>query len=172
MNLPTSNANWQRAIRGRESHLHRAGKVALGLLVAARGFLVLFEVMLADLLVFRRSGNSVRCVCGQHDLRVHTVRPNVRRDFDNGCASCIILVPDDGARAAVRRRLRQDFPRVVWTRVGILTHAECCRQLLKQPVHTLAALSTTLGVSHDAWRPLLQTKPRNPKERTQHAKVN
>lgn len=172
MNLSNHNAKWQRIIRGRESRLHRAGKVALGLLLATHGFLVLFEVMLADLLAFCPSGNVVRCVCGQHDLRIHTVRPNVRRDFANGCASCIILVPDDAARAAVRRRLRQDFPRVVWTRVGILTHADCCRQLLKQPDHTLATLATALGVSPDAWRPLLQTKPRNPKERTQHAKVN
>ena len=172
MNLLTNNTKWQRVGRGHESLLHRAGKVALGLLLATRGFLVLFEVMLADLLAFRRSRNAVRCVCGQHDRRTHTVSPNVRRDFANGCASCILLVPDDAARAAVRRKLHQEFPRVVWSRVGILTHAECCRQLLKQPDHTLAALATALGVSPDAWHPLLQTKPRNPKERTPHAKLS
>jgi hypothetical protein len=159
MNLSTSNAQLQRVVgHGRESMLHRAGKVALGLLFAIRGFLVLFEVMLTDVLGFRRSGNAVRCVCGEHDLRTHTIAPNVRRDFANGCASCVILVPDEASRMAARQRLHRDFPRSVWTRIGILTHAECCRQLSKQPAETVDALAATLGVPTHAWLPLRQTK--------------
>jgi hypothetical protein len=121
--------------RARENSTHPRGKADLGRLVSRRGFLVLYEHKLADVVAFRSAMGGVRIVCGEHDQRVYTVSPNVQRNFRNGCHAMVILVPDEYVRATVRRRLCRDFPRSIWTRVGIVTH-EICQQQLARPVHS------------------------------------
>jgi len=120
--------------RGRERQLHLAGKRMLGLLLSSRKFLALFEHKLADVVAFRLGrGGGRRIVCGEHELTNRNVRRNVQRNFFNGCSAMVILVPEERARTAIRRLLRREFPRHIWTRVGILTHDTCCRQMAKMP---------------------------------------
>ena len=131
--------------RGRESALHRAGKLALGRLLASRGFLVLFEHLLADVVAFRRAHSGLRTVCGEHDTTIRNVRSNVRRDFANGCRSLVILVSNESARAAVRRLLRREFPRDIQTRIGVITYDACYRQLGKLPPNLLTPVTSATG---------------------------
>lgn len=115
--------------RGHESALHRSGKQALARLLASRGFLVLCEHQLADMVAFRPAHGRIRIVCGEHDTRVKTVRRNVCRDFARRCDGLVILVPDERSRQAVRRLLRREFSREIQCRIGVLTYAVCGRQL-------------------------------------------
>lgn len=115
--------------RAHESSAHARGKEDLGRLLSRRNFLVLYEHKYSDVVAFRPSANGIWIVCGEHDQRVYTAPANVRRGFRNGCHSMVILVPDEVVRAAVRRRLQWEFPRSIYTRIGILTYESCHRQL-------------------------------------------
>ena len=115
--------------RAHESSQHPKGKWELGQLLSLRQFLVLYEHMLSDVVAFRVVCAILRVVCGEHDLTRRNLRRNVERNFANGCTAMIILVPDASAQAAARRLLRREFPRGVWTRIGILTHDNCRRKL-------------------------------------------
>lgn len=131
----------------RESALHRDGKLALGRLLSIRGFLILFEHLLADLVAVRRGIDGLRILCGEHDTTIRNVGNNVRRDFARGCNSLVILVPDESARAAVRRLLRRDFSRHIQTRIGVLTYDTCRRQLEKLPVDAIDS-ATSIACAH------------------------
>lgn len=115
--------------RAHENPLHPEGKGDLGRLLSRRQFLVLYEHKLADVVAFRAVQGSLRVLCGEHELTRRNMRRNVQRNFANGCAAMVMLVPDESACAAARRLLRREFPRSVWTRIGILTHASCRRAL-------------------------------------------
>ena len=115
--------------RAHESSQHPEGKGDLGRLLSRRQFLVLYEHKLADVVAFRAVQGSMRVLCGEHELTRRNMRRNVERNFANGCAAMVMLVPDESARAAARRLLRREFPRSVWTRIGILTHDSCRRAL-------------------------------------------
>jgi len=115
--------------RARESSKHPEGKQDLGRLLSRRRFLVLYEHKLADLVAFRAAAVALRILCGEHDLTRRNMRRNVARNFANGCTAMIILVPNEPARAAARRLLQREFPRSIWTRIGILTHAACRNRL-------------------------------------------
>ena len=116
--------------RAHESPQHPEGKQDLGWLLSRRRFLILYEHMLADLVAFRPSKGKMRVLCGEHQLTRRNMRRNVERNFANGCDAMVMLVPDESARAAARRFLCRNFPRSVWTRIGILTHDTCRRCLL------------------------------------------
>jgi len=118
---------------GRESPEHCEGKRALGCLLSHRKFFVLFEHRLADVVAFRQTHGRRRIICGEHELTNRNVRRNVQRDFANGCNAIVILVPNESARASVRRLLRREFPRHIWTCVGIVTHDACRRQVGAPP---------------------------------------
>jgi hypothetical protein len=128
----------------KESLPHIRGKQDLGRLLSRREFLVLYEHMLADVVAFRRAKQGLHIVCGQHDRRTHTVRRNVQRDFANGCHAMVILVPNKSARAAARRLLRREFPRSVWTRVGIITYATCSALLAREVPAAAVAVNPTI----------------------------
>ena len=145
--------------RGRESALHRAGKLALGRLLTTRGFLVLFEHLLADLVAFRRAHSELRIVCGEHETTLRNVRNNVRRDFAKGCSALVILVPDASSRAAVRRLLRREFSHDIQSRIGVITYDACYRQLGKLPSDFLTPVTSATGAQHNA--------PAQPKQTTE-----
>lgn len=131
--------------RGCESALHRAGKLALGRLLATRGFLVLLEHRLADVVAFRFAQGLRRIVCGEHDTTLRRIRSNVRRDFARGTNALVILVPNDAVRAAVRRLLRREFSRDLQSRIGVITYDTCSRQLGQRPSDLLAPVTSTAG---------------------------
>lgn len=132
-------------MRGRESALHRAGKLGLGRLLASRGFLVLFEHLLADMVAFRCAHSELRIVCGEHDTTLRNVRNNVHRDFAKGCSALVILVPDASSRAAVRRLLRREFSHDIQCRIGVITYDACYRQLGKLPSAFLTRVTSATG---------------------------
>jgi hypothetical protein len=121
--------NTMNIYRAHESSQHPEGKWNLGRLLSHRRFLVLYEHMLADVVAFRASEGVLRVVCAEHELTRRNMRRNVERNFANGCAAMVMLVPDESARAAARRLLRREFSRSVWIRIGILTHDICQRVL-------------------------------------------
>ena len=145
--------------RGRESARHRTGKLALGRLLASRGFLVLFEHLLADLVAFRRVHRELRIVCGEHETTLRNVRNNVRRDFAKGCSALVILVPEASSRAAVRRLLRREFSPNVQSRIGVITYDACYRRLGKLPSDLLTPVTTRTGAQRSA--------PAQPKQTTE-----
>ncbi|MCX6896632.1 MAG: hypothetical protein NTZ16_14300 [Verrucomicrobia bacterium] len=117
--------------RAHESIRHADGKIELGWLLTQHRFYVLYEHKLADVVAFRATGRRMRILCGEHELTRRNVCRNVRRNFGNGCTAMIMLVPDEPARVATRRFLQFVFPRRLWSRISILTHAGCRQQLVK-----------------------------------------
>ena len=139
--------------RAHESSQHPEGKRNLGRLLARRQFLILYEHKLADVVAFRAGNGTLRVLCGEHDLTHRNMRRNVERNFANGCAAMIMLVPNESARAAARRLLRREFPRAIWTRIGILTHDACRRQL------AVTNNFTRVMTTHDS--PIVKLAPDN-----------
>lgn len=131
--------------RAHESIRHADGKIELGRLLTERRFYVLYEHKLADVVAFRPAAGRMRILCAEHELTRRNVCRNVRRNFGNGCTAMLMLVPDEAARVATRRFLQFVFPRRLWSRIGILTHAGCRQQLAKLAQDSETITSVTVA---------------------------
>lgn len=111
--------------RGPEKPETLFGKKNLAALFTRRGFKTLFEHRFADVLAYRVKDRKLRIVAGESDTEIKTSVPNVLRDIRNGADAIVIHTPSEALRAAIRRKLKRDLPRAIWTRVGIITKAGC-----------------------------------------------
>ena len=107
---------------GHETIEHLNMKHLIATFFGLLGWMVLFEHLLSDVVAAKvTSSGRLRIVCGEAERKNTTACRNIIKDQSRGCDSVISVVRSERQRAALRRKLQQNLPREMWTKVGIVT---------------------------------------------------